>query len=251
MYGLGSVDPALLRALDLEPGHRVVDFCCGSGEPTLSIARWVGPSGKVLGVDVAAAMLRIARRRARHLRLRNVRFRCCDVGRFRHRGPRFDRAVSRYGLMLADDVSAALGRIFACLKPGGRIALAVWGPLESNPGARLRAEAVRPFLSQPPPDPEQAPNPLRLARPGLLPRLLKRAEFREVRTEAVPICWVYSSLEDYVRVQTENNLAETYQTLDRASRRRLCERLRRRFRPFQEGEVVRVPGLAWVASARR
>jgi len=202
-HSLGGVDPVLFRALDLEPGRRVADLACGIGDPALAIARWVGPRGRVLGIDISAPMLAVARRRARLLGLGNVRFQRGDLTRFGAARQRFDRVASRFGLMFADDVPLALDRMRRLLRPGGRVALAVWGPLERNPAHRLRYDAVRPFLDAPLPDPEKSAHPLRLGRPGLLPRLMRQAGFVRVQSEAAPTCGVYPSLEDFVRIQTE------------------------------------------------
>ena len=250
-HSLGNVDPILFRALDLAPGRRVADVACGIGDPALAIARWVGPRGRVLGIDISAPMLAIARSRARLLGIRNARFVRGDLSRFDAGSRRFDGVTSRFGLMFAEDVPRALERMRRSLKPGGRIAVAVWGPLEKNPGHRLRTQAARPFLEQPLPDPEKSAHPLRLGRPELLPRLMRQAGFVRVRSEAVTTCGVYPSLDDFVRMQTETALSETYRKLGPADRRRLCERLRRGFGRFRHGEVLRVPGFAWVVSGVR
>jgi len=251
MHGLGTVNPILFRALELKAGQRVLDLGCGTGDPAIALAQWVGPRGRVVGIDSAAAMLAVARRRARILRLGNVRFVRADMDRLAPGGRRFDRAVARYALMFAADLERALRSIRASLAPGGILAAAVWGPAEENPGQYLRDQAVRPFLKQPPPDPEQSPHPMRLARPGLLPRLFRRAGFRAVKCEAAPVASVYPSLEEYARIQCGSALAETWSALAPADRRRLSARLRRLFRRFQAGSVVRVPGHAWVVSGRR
>src|SRR5262249_29027349 len=166
MYGLSGVVSPLLRALDLRPGQRVLDFACGSGEPTLSIAPWIAP-GTVVGLDVSAPLLAVARRRARALHIRNVRFRRGDVGGVPARGARYDRVVSRFGLMFVEDGAGTLRRIRACLKPGGRLALAVWGPAARNAAFTLTMPILQRLSPEPPVDPERAPHPLRLARPGL------------------------------------------------------------------------------------
>jgi hypothetical protein len=150
--------------------------------------------------------------------------------------------------MFADDVTRALRGIRDCLKRGGRAAFAVWGPIEKNPAHTLRLEATLPFLKEPPQHPERGPHPFRLARPGLLAQLMRRTGFHRARSEAVPVCWVYPTLDDYVRAQTETALADLYVTLKPGDQRRLRERLRKNFRRFEDSGGVRVPGLTWVVS---
>ena len=251
MHSLAAVNPILFRALELAPGQRVLDVGCGTGDPALSLAQWVGPSGRVLALDGADAMLAVARRRAKILRLRNLTFRRMDMNRLRLRGRPFHRAVARYALMFADDAVAVLRSIRASLAPGGILAAAVWGPRRMSPGVILREEAARPFLSEPPPDPERSPNPMRFERDGLLASHFRSAGFRNVRSEAVPVAATYPSVEDFARIQLESSLAELHEALGPAERRRLEARLVARFRRFQSGPVVRVPAHAWVVSGRR
>ena len=251
MYSLSSVDPSLVRALAPARGHRVLDVGCGSGEPTLLVAQLVAP-GPVLGLDVSREMLAVARRRAKSRGVTNVRFRIGDAARLETRR-RFDRVVSRYGIMFVTDVPETLARIHATLRRGGRAAFAVWGPAERNPFFRVRAEAARPFLEQPPPDPERAPNPLRLARPGLLARLMRGAGFRHVKAEGVNAPFTYAGVDEYLEMNlgVPSPLRDVHDALSRRDQMRLRDRLARGMRPFQDGPLIRAPGFAWVVSGSR
>ncbi len=253
MHALSGVSPALLRALDPRPGHRVLDFGCGSGEPALSLAHWVSPGGRVVGLDVSAPLLAVARRRARALGIRNVRFRVGDVTRLSPRGPRFDRVVSRFGLMFAEDVGDALRRARTRLKPGGRIALAVWGPARHSAVLRITLPILRRLACEPLPDPERSPHPLRLARPGLLPRLMRQAGFRAVRVRPVRAAFVYASPDEFARerMACSTPLRNACRTLSRAERRRVRDQIRRAAARYRDGEVLRLPAQAWVASGRK
>ncbi len=251
LHSLAAVDSFLVRALDLRPGHRLLDFGCGSGEPTLAFAPLVAPA-TVLGLDISPTMLAIARRRARLRGIRNVRFRRGDIARARLRG-RFDRAVSRYGLMFVDDVPLTLEHLRKSLKPGGRVAFAVWGPIERNALFAARAWAAGPFVKESPPDPEQSPGPLRLARPGLLPRLMRHAGFRQVHTLGVHAPITYRDVDEYVESNfcTPGPLKDLHDSLTRRQRAQLRRRVERALRSYSGGILLRLPGFAWVVSGRR
>jgi len=249
---LSPVIPVMARELDLEPGHRVLDFGCGTGEPALQFARWVEPRGRVTGLDIAGPMVEIARRRARMLGIRNATFRRGDIENLPAR-TKFDRISARFGIMFADDVPRSLAAIRAALRPGGRTALAVWGEIERNPSLGLTSAAIRPFLKVPPPDPESSPSPFRFHRAGRLERLMRQAGFRGLRTVEVPVAAVYPDADQYVEqmIVIAAPMRAAYRTLRPSDQRRVRERLRRTVLRFRSGSAIRIPGLARVVSARR
>lgn len=98
---------------------RVVDVGCGPGRLTIRIARVVGSTGEVLGIDIDAKALRAAERRAARAGLRNVRFMQAGAGEGKLGEGRFDRAVLVAVLGEIRDRHAAMADQFRALEPGG------------------------------------------------------------------------------------------------------------------------------------
>ena len=138
---LAPVADALLAAADLTIGEGVADIGCGCGATALAAARAVGPTGAVYGIDLSEPMLDVARRRAEASGLANITLVQGDVQI--HRYPaRSDVAISRFGTMFFADQVAALTNIRHGLRPGGRLCVATWQPLEANDWLRIPGAAL-------------------------------------------------------------------------------------------------------------
>jgi ubiquinone/menaquinone biosynthesis C-methylase UbiE len=248
---LSAVNPILLRALRLAPGQRVLDAACGPGEPALEIAHWVQP-GEVVGLDVAAPMLAVARRRAKALGIRNVRFVRGDLARPPRSIGRFDRIVSRFGLMFVPDVEAALAGLRGVLAPRGRVAFAVWGPIQRNPFFSLIHDHARPLLVELP-DPETTPHPFRLARRDALASRMRSAGFRDIVVEPAPAVATYPDAATWFRssVETSSVMRSVRQRLSAREAERLRVAMERAVSAYASGAAIRIPGFAWVVSGRR
>jgi SAM-dependent methyltransferase len=252
-HALSAVDPILLRALDLRPRQRVLDVACGTGDPALWIARWIGPSGKVVGIDVARPMIDVARRRAALMAIRNARFQVADAEHFRLTGPRFHRIVSRFGLMFVDDVPRTLAAMHRALAPRGRIAFAVWAEAERSTALTIATRAMQPFLRESLPDPEAGPHPMRFGRPARLVRIMRSAGFRSIRIEELTMAFAYQSPEQYVMATLEISSAARglMRTLTPRQQRLARERMFRAAARHRHGRLIRLPAVARVVSARR
>jgi SAM-dependent methyltransferase len=249
---MSAVDPVLIRALALEPGLRVLDFGSGLGEPALAIAPLVAPRGTVLGVDLSRPMVDAARRRARSRGIGNVRFRVLDITRLDPE-EQFDRVVARYGIMFPEDVEGLLVQLRRRLATGGRAAFAVWGPRERNPYFGIVAEAVRPLLAEPAPPPESQPHALRFADAGRLTRLMRRAGYKGVRAEGVLTPFVFQNGDQYADMvmDVSGSTRELIAGLSAAARKRFRAGLAQGAEAYRQGDVVRLPGFAWVVSGGR
>ena len=107
-------------------GDHVLDVGSGYGEPGLSAAQAVGPTGHVTCLDISADMLAFAKERSRSCGLDNVTFVEGDVETTQLEPEGFDVVLSRATLMYAANPLATLRRLKAALRAGGRLAVAVW-----------------------------------------------------------------------------------------------------------------------------
>jgi len=117
-----------IELLWLQNGSRVLDACCGAGASALPAAEFVGRKGKVIGVDVAQALLELARAKAAQRRLGNTRFELGDLLSLRFPNESFDAAICVFGIFFVPDMAAAVQELWRCVRPGGQLAVTTWGP---------------------------------------------------------------------------------------------------------------------------
>jgi ubiquinone/menaquinone biosynthesis C-methylase UbiE len=154
--------------------NTVLDIATGPGEPALTIAALVGPEGKVFGIDPALEMVEAARRATYHLGFRNAQFDVASADRLPFPGDTLDAVVSRFGVMFFPSPVDALREMLRVLKPGRKLALAVWHFVERNPFFYTLQRVIERYVDSPPLAPD-APDPFRFATPGKLRDLLGEA----------------------------------------------------------------------------
>jgi enediyne biosynthesis protein CalE5 len=168
------------------PGDRVLELACGPGGLGIAAARLVGDAGRVTLSDVSEEMVATARARAADAGVENVRLRRIDFEAIDEPDGAFDVVLCREGLMFAIDPARACGEAARVLRPGGRLAAAVWGPRERNPWLGALMDAVGAQLGETIPPPG-VPGPFSLSAEGVLAGLLAGAGFADVRVEEVAV----------------------------------------------------------------
>ena len=210
------VTRALIDDAGLTEGDTVLDVAGGAGEPSLTIADTVGPTGSVMFTDAVAEMVTAAQSEAQRRGVTNIAFRQCAADSLPFENDSFDAVVCRLGAMFFSDPLAALREMLRVTKREGAIALAVWGKSELNPFSYRITEVVeRHFGVAAPADPN-APGAFRFAEPGSLARILRDAGAVEVKERvlkfhiAAPI-----SPEEFweMRSETSGTLREKLATL--------------------------------------
>jgi ubiquinone/menaquinone biosynthesis C-methylase UbiE len=129
--------------LGLRPGMHVLDVASGSGASVLPAARRVGPTGRVIGVDLSEPMLALGRQKADRAGFEHVEFQLGDMTRTGYPDGSFDAVVCVFGLSLAPDMAALAAELWRMVRPGGKLAITTWGPRLWSPMYEVWQDAVR------------------------------------------------------------------------------------------------------------
>ncbi|MCK6457607.1 MAG: class I SAM-dependent methyltransferase [Phycisphaerae bacterium] len=237
----------LLDAVELRAGMHVLDVGCGIGDPTVAIASRVGPTGRVTAIDLSPRMIEVARQRAASLGLAAIDFRVCAIEEFDAAPASFDAVVGRWSLIFCEDVAAQLARIRGWLRPGGRLAMSTWTPMEQSLGFAAINRAVNRVAKLPPLDPCK-PGMQNLSTPGHLADALGRAGFVSVGAEPVRLSTVVRDGDEYWRMSCEMgaSLRAVLHTLSEEQIAAIGSNVAQAVEEFRCGAVLRIPSVAQV-----
>lgn len=209
----------LVDRLAPAPGQRVLDLACGTGEPGLTAAGRV-PGLTVLGADGAATMARAARAAARERDARGAAYCVARGERLPFAAGGFDGALCRFGLMLFDRPEEGISELFRVVRPGGRLAVAVWSVPERVLCPALTLWALERYATDPPPE---WPRTYALSAPGRLADLARAVGFSEVEEERFDPGFTFDSIDHFLALNLTGRFIEKpYGGLSEAARARFC-----------------------------
>lgn len=197
--------PHLMRAAQIAPGQRVVDIACGTGVLTRTVYTHAGAhdttatdtadtdtgTDAVVGVDINAGMLAVAQRSAPQIDWRMGAAEALPLD-----DNSFDAAVSQFGLMFFDDRIKALQEMARVVRPGGRIAVAVWDTLDHTPGYAAMVNLLRRLFGDAAADALRAP--YCLGDVATLTTLFHQAGLDQAQIATLPGQARFPSLADWV-----------------------------------------------------
>jgi len=246
---LAPVGEAVLAHAAARLGESVLDVGCGYGVTALRLAEAVGPAGRVIGLDVSAPMLELARKRAGGIG--NVEWVKDDATTHDFAPASIDLVFSRFGVMFFGDPVAAFANLRRAMRPSGRLVFACWRAIEENPWIAVPARAVAAHVTIPPrPGPED-PGMLSFADPARVTRILTAAGFAAPRFTKFDIRMVIGKgLDD--ATQQALSMRPVRQALDTQPepvRAAAATSVRAALAPYAAGNTVSLPGAVWLVDA--
>ncbi len=250
---LDPVNGPLFEFAAPRPGSTVIDVGCGCGTTTIRLADVVGPSGKVIGIDISEPMIELAKERSRELA--NLSFLLGDAAGLSLDGTGAELMISRFGVMFFGDPAAAFANIRRALAPGGRLRFACWRPIQENPWLQVPLHAVYEHVPRlPKPEPEE-PGPFAFADTERVQRILTAAGFRGVSLTPLDVPMDVAAggnLDDAVFQSaamgpTKRALADQPDAIRAAA----LESIRRALSPYASTSGVTLPGAVWLVAAER
>ena len=248
---LAPIAALLLDRAHPGKGERVVDIGCGCGATSIELARRVGPTGYVLGVDVSAPMLGRARERApANLPLEFV---LADATVHAFEPGRSDLLFSRFGVMFFADPAVSFANMRKALRTGGRLVFACWREPRQNPWMMIALQEAYKHVPRLPELGPEDPGPFSFANEQRVRRILAEAGFSSIGLEACDVSLdvafgrgleaaVSSALEvGPVSRALEGQPPEVMATVANA--------IRRVYAPLAKGDSIPLGASVWIVTA--
>ncbi len=252
---------ALIEQAAPRPGERAADIGCGCGDLSLMLADRLGAEGRVLAVDVSRPML--DRGRARQQALAGaggaaIDWQEADAAAWPFQEGGFDLLASRFGVMFFADPVIAFRNMRRALRPGGRLVMLCWQPMQDNAWVAVPRAAMLQVVPAPEAAPPHAPGPFAFADAARVGAILAHAGFTAVAsaTVAAPLDTAApgssdaAALDDAVRFATESGPASALlRDVDDAMRERAVAAVRVALRDRAGAGRASLDAACWLFTA--
>ena len=249
---LAPVTEKLIARTAAQAGQRILDIGCGCGAITIELARQVGPSGRVLGIDVSMPMLE----RARELTAKDLPadYVLADATVYPFDPQSFDLLVSRFGVMFFADPVLSFRNLRGALRPKGRLVFASWREPRENGWMMAPLMAVYKHVPKLPQLGPDDPGPFSFADEARVRRILDEAGFTDVAMEACPLTLdiaagkgLEAAVQGALEIGPASRALEGHPPSVVTA---AMQSIRETLAPFVKGQSVLLPGAIWIVTAR-
>lgn len=248
---LAPVSNILFDRARVAEGERVIDVGCGCGATTFELARRVGRSGRVLGVDISAPMLARARERApADLTLEFV---AADATVHPFEPVRADLLFSRFGVMFFAEPEVSFAKMRTALRRGGRMVFACWREPRKNPWMMLPLQEAYKHVPRLPEVGLEDPGPFSFASEVRVHRILSAAGFASIAIEPVDLSFdlaVGRGLDGAVAAALATGpVSRALEDQPPDLHEAVAHSIRAALASVQQGEKISLGGSVWLVTA--
>ena len=245
---LVDINRAVLAHADVRPGERLIDVGCGTGDTTAALADMVGPTGRVLGLDISEPLIEAARAKAAP----NASFVVGDAASHPFEAGGFDLVFSRFGVMFFGEPVAAFRNLHRALKSSGRLAFVCWRTPQENPWGLAPVRAAAPFLPPLPKLGPEDPGQYSFGDRARVERILTEAGFAALSLKPLdlPIFMGKDVAEVVTNADRFGPLARAFAEATPEAADKARAAIAEILAPHAKPEGVLLPGACWLVSAK-
>jgi len=182
---LGPATHEMLDMANINTGSHVLDVAAGAGEQSITVAKRVGSTGRVLATDISKDILNYAESAARLAGISNLETKTIDGEDLDQlQACTFDAVISRVGLIYFPDQHKALTGMKSALKKGGKLSVMVYSTADKNEFFSIPVSIIRKRANLPAPLAGQ-PGPFSLGDPAVLQKTIEDAGYNDVTVKAI------------------------------------------------------------------
>src|SRR5437870_7599402 len=230
----------LLARVNPKIRESALDLATGLAEPAMSLARMVGPDGRVVGIDLSERMVQLATRIAKERRIPGVTFLAMDAETLDFPDESFDLVTSRFGFQVFANPETVAREVHRVLRPKGRIGVAVWSTAEKAIALNAVGAAILEFAE--PDETGDRPMAFELGGPGELTKLLADAGFGETQEERRTDLMAFKDADEYIELMLEGTpLGHSIMEEDPPVQEKILARTRGNLRKWKSRKGILIP----------